>query len=97
MNGVYIEQTFDRVEVTEALGHPSSLEFLVVPNVAACVLVHTPIGASSGLAAPVGFASFDPPIVERVQSCVLDTTLRYVGDETLRSEIEQGLAKSSSG
>jgi hypothetical protein len=45
-------------------------------------------------AAWLGFASFDPAILDRVQSFVLDTTIRYVRDEKLRSEIEQAIAKS---
>jgi hypothetical protein len=56
------------------------------------VLVHAPIGAVMGLAAPLGFASFDPAIVGRVQALIVNTTARHVGDESLRTEIEQGLA-----
>ncbi len=36
----------------------------------------------------------DLAVLDRVQSLILDTTIRYVQDEKLRPEIEQGLAKS---
>jgi hypothetical protein len=91
----YIERAFDRVEIIQTISHPSSLEFVIIPNVAACVLVHAPIGSTSGVAAPLGFASFDPAVLDRVQSFILDSTIRYVADDMLRSEIEQKTAKPS--
>jgi hypothetical protein len=89
----YIERAFDRVEVIGTVGHATSLEFILIPNVTACVMVHAPIGSNSGVAAPLGFASFDPVVLDRVQSLILDTTIRYVQDQKLRSEIEQAIEK----
>lgn len=45
----YVEQTFDLTGTLNRLDYPASLEFLLVPNVAACVLVHAPIGCTSGV------------------------------------------------
>jgi hypothetical protein len=88
----YVERTFDRLVAIDTVDHAPTVEFLVVPNIAVAVLVHVPIGAVTGLAAPLGFASFDPVVVERVQALILNTTARHVGDGSLRTEIEQGLA-----
>jgi len=68
-------------------------EVILIPHVTACVMAHAPIGSSSGVAAPLGFASFDPGVLDRVQSLILDTTIRYVQDQRLRSEIEQGIER----
>jgi hypothetical protein len=64
-----------------------------VPNIAVAVLVHAPIGAVTGLPAPLGFASFDSAVVARVQGLVVNTTARRVGDGSLRTEIEEGLVQ----
>lgn len=88
----YIEQSFDQVGSLSRLGHPPSLEFLVVPNVAACVLVHAPIGCSSGIAAPLGFASFDPEILGRVQDLLLETSVRHLDSSQLRDDVERALS-----
>lgn len=91
----YVESAFDRTVTVETLGHPASLEFLVIPNIAACVAVHAPIGAASGQAAPLGFASFDPEVLRRIQEFVMESAIRHVADEGFRSEIERGLKASS--
>lgn len=88
----YLERTFDRAEVLDTTTHPASLELLVVPHVAMCALVHAPIGLSSGIPAPLGFASFDPDVLNRVHTLILDTTVRFVVDERFRLELENGLA-----
>lgn len=91
----YVEQAFDRSEAINALGHSASLEFLIVPNIAVCVVVHAPIGCTSGVAAPLGFASFDADIQRRVQEFILETTVRHVDNEKVRVELEQALAEQA--
>lgn len=46
---------------------PRYVEILLVPGIAAAVLVHLPIEASSGHAVPLGFVSIDPIIVMRTE------------------------------
>jgi hypothetical protein len=89
----YIEQAFDRTETVGRLGHSASLEFLIVPNIAVCVVVHAPIGCSSGLAAPLGFGSFDPDVLDRVQELLLEAAVRNVENEQLRGEIERAFSR----
>ena len=55
----YVDRAFDEVHVADACDIPAALELLVIQNVAAAALVHAPIGASSGYAVPLGWASFD--------------------------------------
>jgi hypothetical protein len=43
---------------------PGPLEILLVPDVAAAVLVHAPIGASRGYPVPLGFVSFDEAVLK---------------------------------
>lgn len=87
----YVERTFDRLVTVDTVGHAPLIEFFVVPNISVAVLVHAPIGALSGLAAPVGFASFDPAVIGRVQETVVDTTARYISDLSARTEFEAAL------
>jgi hypothetical protein len=88
----YVGAAFDHMDVVDRVGHSPAMEFFVVPNVAAAVLVHAPIGSSNGLAAPLGFASFDPAVLQRVQSFVVDSAIRYVADLSRRERLERGLA-----
>jgi hypothetical protein len=90
----FVQQAFDQIETIDTVGHSSVLEFLIIPNVAACVVVHSPVGASTGLAAPLGFASFDPDVLGRVQALIVDTTIRHVADQKLRVDLERGLTPS---
>jgi hypothetical protein len=87
----YLKYAFDRVESLDATDLPPSLELLLLPNVCACALVHAPIGASNGTAAPVGFASFDSAVLARTHSLLQNCVLRHVQDEFLRSTLEHEL------
>lgn len=87
----FLERTFDQVATIDRIDHARELEFLIIPNIAACVLVHAPIGVSTGLAAPLGLASFDPDVLARLQSFLADSAVRYVADQRLRSVLERGL------
>jgi hypothetical protein len=93
----YVEQAFDTTANLRSLGHSASLEFLVVPKIAACVLVHAPIGCASGIAAPLGFASFDQEVLDRVQELLFETAIRNIENEQLREEIERGFSNQITG
>ncbi|WP_434725291.1 hypothetical protein [Mesorhizobium sp. RIZ17] len=88
----YVEQAFDRVEILDAFEVSPSLEMLLLPGVAFAALVHAPIGTQTGTAAPLGFASFDPVVLDRAHSFVIDRVLRYVGNDVLRSDVERAMA-----
>ncbi len=68
----WIEAAFNRFSAASGLVVPGATEILLVPGVATCVLVHAPIGAISGHPVPLGIASFDERVVNRVASALLE-------------------------
>ncbi|MGZ3388755.1 MAG: hypothetical protein ACXVCF_04110, partial [Isosphaeraceae bacterium] len=87
----YIEKAFDDWGVTDTPQTPGRLELMIVPEVMAAASVHAPIGASRGLAVPLGFLSFDPRVVQRAQAYVAPLTGRFVRDPQLLAAIDQML------
>jgi len=87
----YLKHAFDTVESIDRNDLPPALELLLIPNVCACALVHAPIGAPEGMAAPLGFASFDADVLARTHALLEDTVLRYMANEALRSRMEKAL------
>jgi hypothetical protein len=87
----YIERTFDEVHLADATEIPPALELLVVPRTAIAAIVHAPIGAASGQAVPLGFASFDPAVIGRVQTFVGDHTSGFVQNDEQRSRFLKAL------
>jgi len=51
---------------------PQGLELLLVPGRLTFVLVHTPIGIAEGYPIPLGIASVDPKVIERVHGLITD-------------------------
>ena len=64
----WTEAAFDCCGHSDLLRLPSGLELLVLPGAFAAALVHAPISAQSGHPVPIGFASFDPAVVNRTTS-----------------------------
>jgi hypothetical protein len=65
-------------------GHLTSRSFLqrlksclLIPQMLAMVIVHAPIGTSIGYPVPLGFASFDTDVLERVSAFVSERSDRY--------------------
>jgi hypothetical protein len=83
----YLERMFDRVHQADYVRFPSSLEILLIPGTIVAISVHSPIGAFSGLAAPLGFGSFDKEVVRRAQALLLDNVDAYVRDENALNAI----------
>jgi hypothetical protein len=80
------------------------LEVFLLPGRMAFVLVHAPIGVAEGYPIPLGIASFDPKVVERVHALMTDILAaappRPVycnwGTDRLLEEIDAALDFSSS-
>jgi hypothetical protein len=83
----YIERMFDHVHQADGVRFPPALEILLVPDTIVAVSVHALVGASTGLAAPLGLASFDKEVVHRVQRYLLENVDAYVRDGEARSAI----------
>lgn len=62
----YVEKTFDEVRPVDAIELPPGLEILLIGRVAVVAVVHAPIGASTGYPVPLGIASYDSAVLERV-------------------------------
>ena len=89
--GWYIEKAFDILHLADTSNIPAALELLVIPNVAAAAVVHAPIGATSGYAVPLGWASFENSVVARTQAFVRDRIRQFVRNEDLQKRFEEAL------
>ncbi|MGQ7794668.1 hypothetical protein ACUN0C_19890 [Faunimonas sp. B44] len=87
----FIERTFDEVHNADISGVPPALEIMIVPHIAVAALVHAPIGASSGYAVPLGWASFDENVVARTQAFVADRLWPFVRDRDLHNQFATAL------
>jgi hypothetical protein len=88
----YIEKTFEFVCASDHRRCPGPLEILLVPHVAAAVLVHTPIGTPRGYPVPLGFVSFDEALLARTQEYLLDKIGPYFVDESLHRKVVSALS-----
>jgi hypothetical protein len=62
----WTEKAFDYCGQTDRLLMPGGIELLLIPGAFAAALVHAPVGAQSGHVVPLGLASFDPQVVDRI-------------------------------
>ncbi|MBO1326382.1 hypothetical protein K2X14_16345 [Acetobacter sp. TBRC 12305] len=74
----FIDRTFDEVLGADYSDLPPALEIMIVPHIAVAALVHAPIGAASGYAVPLGWASFDESVVARTQAFVTERFYSFV-------------------
>jgi len=88
----YVEKAFEFVCASDHRRCPSQLEILLVPHVAAAVLVHAPIGAPRGYPVPLGFVSFDEAVLQRIEEYLLDKVGPYFADESLYREVASALS-----
>lgn len=73
----YTIRTFDEVRISHVEHFPKALEIFLVPGIAFGALVHAPLGASQGNPVPLGLASFDPEVVQRCTTYLMDRFERY--------------------
>ncbi|MCP3404065.1 hypothetical protein [Bradyrhizobium sp. CCGB01] len=88
----YVERTFDEIHCSDAPEFPPALEMMIFPRVAVAALVHAPIGATSGQAVPLGWATFDEQVVARAQTYVADRLGRFVQDDVLYDRYTDALS-----
>lgn len=88
----YVQHTFDEVHCSESIEFPAALELFLIPDCTIVAIVHAPIGASSGHAVPLGFASFDKDVVARAQALVADRLGRFVQDDEQYAQYYRALA-----
>jgi hypothetical protein len=61
----WVREAFSREHCADAKVFPGGFEMLLVPGAFVAATVHAPIGPSSGLPVPLGFASFNKGVLER--------------------------------
>ncbi|KQN24031.1 hypothetical protein ASF00_17670 [Sphingomonas sp. Leaf34] len=83
----WTEEAFSWSCIAEGRVLPGGLELVVAPGAFAAALVHAPIGIQSGLAVPLGFASFDEHVIARATAMLHDKALRWRLDEQLIAEL----------
>ena len=89
----YIIPAFDSSVSLEYCSLPPSLEIYLIPGVTAVVLVHAPIGpAGMGAPAPLGFATFDPVVISRIENLVAEEVVPRVAEDARRLAIERAIA-----
>jgi hypothetical protein len=93
----YLEKMFDSVQATGSPKIPRGLEILHVPNTMVAVLVHAPIGEVSGVAVPLGFASFDKEVILRSQAYLMENIGCYFEDEETLTNVQRALSRDPSG
>lgn len=88
----FIDRTFDEVYGADSTSFPAALEIMVIPNIAVAALVHAPIGAASGYAVPLGWASFDEDVVARTQAFAAERVRHFVREPNLHERLVEVLA-----
>lgn len=84
----WIKEAFEATAVTDRKIFPSGFELLLVPGAFMAATVHAPIGQPSGIAVPLGFASFDEKIVARAMQLVLENAAAFNLPERLLKDLE---------
>ncbi|MDX1146841.1 hypothetical protein GOL39_30365 [Sinorhizobium medicae] len=89
----YLSEIFETVVGLDINDIPRAIEFYFIPGVAVVALTHAPFGVPIGIAAPLGFASFDAEVLERTAQVILDGVVRHIEREEVRARIEKEIAK----
>jgi hypothetical protein len=90
----YLERAFDELATSEAPRFPRALEIMLVPGVMTAVTVHAPIGAQTGVTVPLGFASFDPKVVERTQAFLASRAQPFLCGKPFEPVLMESLLKA---
>jgi hypothetical protein len=89
----YLEKAFNHICESRQSHIPATIEILMIPRVAVAVIIHAPIGASSGQPVPLGILSFDEAVLARAQKYVLDNIDSYIKEGDMLDQIEAELSK----
>ncbi len=84
----WIRQAFNLGREAPAAAFPGGFEMLLSPGSFIAATVHAPVGIATGYPVPLGFASFDPVVVDRASSLLRHAATSYGLGEELRYELE---------
>lgn len=83
----WIKQAFTGYRESNGSVFPSGFEMLLAPGTFVAAIVHAPIGGPSGIAVPLGFASFDLKVVHRAMALLERSAGRFGLTEELVREL----------
>lgn len=90
---LWVKRAFTGWRESQSLVFPGGFEMLLAPCGFVAASVHAPIGAPSGVPVPLGFASFDPRIVERAMAILAGQAPRFGLNEALSQELISPVAE----
>jgi hypothetical protein len=79
----WVREAFENCCVADRKVFPGGFELLLVPGAFMAATVHAPIGQASGMAVPLGFASFDEKIVSRAMKLLEENAAAFKLPERL--------------
>jgi len=83
----WVHEAFERRYVADRKVFPSGFEMLLVPGAFVAATVHAPIGQTSGICVPLGFASFDEKIVARAMKLLEENATPFNLPERLVQDL----------
>lgn len=83
----WVHEAFERRYAADRKVFPSGFEMLLVPGAFVAVMVHAPIGQTSGISVPLGFASFDEKIVARAMKLLEENATHFNLPERLVQDL----------
>ena len=83
----WVHEAFERCHVADRKVFPSGFEMLLVPGAFVAATVHAPIGQTSGISVPLGFASFDEKIVARAMKLLEESATLFNLPERLLQDL----------
>lgn len=83
----WVKEAFTRNHGSDGRVFPGGFEMLLVPGIFVAATVHAPIGQQSGLPVPLGFASFDPRVLERAGELLASNSDAFKLSEALKQNL----------
>ncbi|WP_425998246.1 hypothetical protein [Caulobacter sp. DWR1-3-2b1] len=83
----WVKQAFNIRRECQGAVFPGRFEMLLSPGSFVVAVVHAPVGGSSGIPVPLGFASFDERVVSRGMAMLEGSAARFGLGEELRREL----------
>jgi hypothetical protein len=83
----WVKQAFTSRRESPSAMFPGGFEMLLAPGSFVAAVVHAPLGSSSGIPVPLGFASFDTRVVDRGMALLDEAAPRFGLGEEWRKEL----------
>ena len=84
----WVKQAFTMRRESQSAIFPGGFEMLLAPGSFVAAVVHAPVGTSSGIPVPLGFASFDTRVVNRGMALLEGAAAPFGLGDVLRKELQ---------